>query len=294
MAELFSYIDPNGVETLLNDGEYRLLSRHIGLGMQTAAPIAERTPALDGVAFYGLYTSPREVVLALQMHYTTQDGLIIAERLLRSLVSPYITSISTQQRELGSLRVMRASATRDIDALCVAYDEVSTDREVFTARRVLRFWCPDPFWYDPVLASAAWAMPVSSGLSIPLSIPVSIAAAAATASIFVTNLGDVDTWPVIQVDGPSDNPTITNVTTGKIMAITQAMDTGDHITIDMENATINWYDASDGSDDSILSGMSAASQFWPLVKGGNEISMLVANPAGGSITVSYYNRFLGA
>ncbi len=294
MAELFSYLDPNGVETLLNDGNYRLLLQHIGLGMQTVAPIAERTPALDGVTFYGIYTSEREVVLGLQMHYTTQDELITAERLLRSLVSPYVTSVSTGERELGVLRVMRASATRDIGALAVAYDEVSTDREVFTAKRVLRFWCPEPFWYDPTQVSEAWAMPVSSGLSIPLSIPMSFAAAALVGSIYVTNAGDVDTWPVITVDGPSDNPTITNVTTGKIMAITQLMDASDYITIDMDAGTIYFWDNSAGTNTLIMAGMSAASEFWPLVKGNNEISILVANPAGGSVTVSYYNRYLGA
>ena len=123
---------------------------------------------------------------------------------------------------------------------------------------------------------------------------MSLAAAAAAGSIYVTNAGDVDTWPTIVIDGPSDNPVITNVTTNKVMDITQAMDANDYITIDMEGAAITFWDNSGGTSTSILSGMSATSEFWPLVKGENEISILVDNPAGGSIDVSWHNRYLGA
>jgi len=294
MAELFSYIDPRGVETLINDGTYRWLSGHVGLGMQTAAPIGERSPAIDGVTYYGIYTPAREIVLGLEMQYTTQADLIAAERALRSTVSPYITSASTYVQTYGTFRVIRGSATRDIDALCVGYEEVSTDREVFHAKRVLRFWCPDPFFYDPTLQTGSYAMPVSSGLSIPLSIPVSLAAAAATGSIYVTNAGDADTWPTIVIDGPSDNPVITNVTTNRLIDITQAMDANDTLTIDMEAATVTFWDNSESTNTSALAGLSATSEFWPLVKGENEISILVDNPAGGSIDVLWYNRYLGA
>jgi len=228
------------------------------------------------------------------MQYTTMDALTQAERVLRSLVSPYVTSAATLEQACGTLRVMRAGATRDIDALCVGYDEASTNREVFTATRMLRFWCPSPFWYDPVLASFTYALPTSLGLSVPMSIPLSLAAGAATGSVWVTNTGDVDSWPTIIIDGPSDSPTITNVTTGKVLTITQALDASDSIAVDMENATVYFYDSSTGITTDIRSGMSAASEFWPLVPGENEISIGVTNPAGGSVTIQFYNRYLGA
>lgn len=293
MAELFSYIDPRGVETLLNNNTSRFKLGHTGLGMQALEVIAERTPAINGETYYGVYTPARNISLLLDYQYATFDELIQGERALQSLVSPYITNASTYVQDHGTLRCMRGGVTRDIDALLVGYEDNSEDRQFCTARRLLTFYCPKPFFYDPTQQIESFALPVSSGLSIPLSIPMSFSASAATGSIFVTNAGDVDTWPIIVVDGPSDNPTITNVTTNRLIAITQAMDANDYLTIDMETPSITFWDNSAGTSTAIWT-MGTTSEFWPLVKGENEISILVDNPAGGSIDVKWYNRYLRA
>src|SRR5574343_539888 len=151
MAELFSYIDPRGVETLLNNNTARYKLGHTGLGMQAVEVITERTPAIDGVQFYGVYTGPRDVSLLLDYQYSTFDALIQGERALQSLVNPYITSATTYAQAQGTLRVMRGGVTRDIDAVLIAYEDNSEDRQFCTARRLLTFHCPDPFWYDPTL-----------------------------------------------------------------------------------------------------------------------------------------------
>jgi len=293
MAELFYYIDPDNVQYLLNDGVNRYLAGFSGLGYEGGQQIVERVPYLDGADHKSMYTAVREISVVLDFVYDAQAELIEAERALRAALNAY-----KDKDTPGVLRVERAGTTRDIAAMLVAFAEASADRQVFNSRRALVFHAHDPWFYDPTEVSEAWAMPTQSGMSIPMSIPLSFSASVVTGYITVQNDGDVETWPVIRVDGPSDSPQITNTETGKAMKLTAGggllMDAGDYVDIDMENATVQWYDASAGTTTSVLSKVSSDSEFWPLVRGGNRISILVANPAGGSVTVSFYNRFLSA
>lgn len=289
MAEMFYYLDPDDNVVLLNDQQTRFLSGFAGLGIPGLEHIAERTPYFDGVQYKGLYAPPREVTVVLDFQAATLDGLIGDERALLAALNPY------KDRDTpGRLRVVRAGATRDIRAMLVGFAETSEDRAGFSSRRALVFRCHDPFWFDPTQLEESYPLPATGGFSFPLSFPCSFASTAVSGYIYVTNDGDVDTYPTIRVYGPCDNPVVTNETSGKKVDITQSQDDGDYIEIDMEEATVEFYDQSAGTTTSILAALSADSEFWPLVRGPNTVKVEADAATGGSFVIYYYKRYWNA
>ena len=135
-------------------------------------------------------------------------------------------------------------------------------------------------------------MPADAGWSIPLSVPISLASTTIDGLIYVDNDGDVETWPTIRITGPCDDPEIENVTTGEKIEITQDQDAGDYIKINMEEATVVWYDSSAGlPTKNIIETISDGSTFWPLARGNNTLHIVADGAAGGTISVHFFKRY---
>jgi hypothetical protein len=289
MTYRIKFYDPNGIEYALNDEVHSFLVPNgmMGFGKARSTAAATRIPYRDGVErLGGPYTPAREMEVAIEIMHTSLANWAAFNRNLQRGMSAYV-----DEDELGTLRVVTPDGlTRDIDCWVVEWGDPEMKGPV-DGVVIPVFWAPSPWFRDPTAVSDSIGLPADTGFSIPLTVPVSLAATDVDGYINITNSGDVPTWPVIRITGPSDDPTIVNDTTGKTMAITQDLDAGDYIEIDMENATVQWYDLSADTTTNIIETISDGSEFWPLVRGNNSLHITAESAVGGAIIVTFYNLY---
>lgn len=278
-----TYTDPNGISYVLNDdvNAFLVWGGLRGFGVLRAQPAEQRVPYQDGVDVQGVYTGPRTMRVALDVSKSSHDALLAWERSLARNLSLYKNVAS-----LGTLTVQDTgnSVTRAIDCWMV---ECPDPEEIgpFNSTVILSFWAPLPWFYDPTERTETLALQGDGGIQFPVQFPVQFPSTTIDSYVYPNNTGDVETWPTIRIAGPGDNIEITNDTTGKTLSLAYGagvtLDAGDYVTIDMAAATVEWYDATDGSTNSVIE--LTEGEFWSLVRGVNAIHCKMTSATSGSI-----------
>lgn len=288
MSDVLWYIDPSGIEYQLNDQVERYFMSGQGFHLQGLEVIEELTPYRHGAEAIGTYLAPRELSVGLILKAADYAALLTLDRYIERGLSPF--------KGEGTLRLVCADgAVRDLICYMVAYSDLEVKAPTVGAK-VIRFHASDPFWFDPAaverIVGVEGATP-GTGFIFPIIFPIVFGIGDVNQYISVTNEGDVPTYPVIVVYGPGENPTVDNDTADKAFSVVQAMDAEDYITIDMENGTVTFYDASAGTTTNIIESITDDSEFWPLLVGDNTIHVILASTASGSVNLTYYNRYQG-
>lgn len=105
--------------------------------------------------------------------------------------------------------------------------------------------------------------------------------------------GNWPTFPVIRINGPITNPTITNSTTGKAIAITATIGSGAYFDIDLSYGAKTVYDNLGANRISTVSATSDLAT-WALSPDANVIAITGSSVgASNDITFTYYDRFTG-
>lgn len=284
-----SYIDPDGMEYALNDGVNTLLRQNgmRGFGVQRVSVATQRTPYTQGVArLGGPYTPEREMQVALQLMASSYSALTALNDTLARNVSAY-----KDTETLGALKVVTPDGrTRKIDCWMVEWPDPELDGP-FSAVVAPVFWAQSPWFYDPTALSETLALAGDGGITFPITFPITFGSTTIDSYVYPENTGDVETWPVIRVNGPGENIELTNDTTGKTVALTAGggvtLDVDDYVTIDMAAGTVTWYDATAGTTTSVIAKLSTASEFWPLVRGVNTVHGEMTATTTGSIVFTY-------
>lgn len=286
----FFYIDPQGFEYALTDGVATFLKRDgmAGFGMIRAEGVTQRTPYRDGATLLGtVYTPIREMQLGIDVQKSTHAEVVALIRSLTANANPYKDSDA-----LGHLRIQTPDgAERYIACWLVEVTDPEWDGPFFCTL-ILTFWAPDPFFYDPTQETETFGLDNPGGIAFPIEFPAVFSESDVDSTVVVYNTGDVLTWPTVRINGPGTDPIVENETVGKTVTIDQTLESGDYIDIDMENATISFYDASVPSTTNIIENMDASSEFWHLQQGGNSIHVEMTDVTTGSIVLSYYLRYL--
>ena len=157
--------------------------------------------------------------------------------------------------------------------------------------------CPNPYWMSTEersnLAVGSGGSPaVEGGLTIPMDIPFSIVGGSGGGgssenAATVSNDGDVDVYPTVLITGSATGPSVTNLTTGKTVALPGLAITGQQVVrIDMDAKTIT----RDGAD--VWSFFQPGSEMWALRPGVNDLQF---DTESGAITVTllWHDRFIG-
>lgn len=148
-----------------------------------------------------------------------------------------------------------------------------------TCRFNLELVAPDPIIYDNS-ASGLMSAPLSrvggGGITWPITWPITWASG--TPPVTVNNTGEVALSPTIKLNNAMTNPTITNKTTGQFFTLSGLTTTaGDVVVIDMKNRTALL------NGGSVLSLMTAASDWWLLLPGANTLELSTAS-SGDTVT----------
>ena len=305
-----SYIAANGSTYVLNDSVNSWLRENgmRGFGVERMTIASERRPYWDGVTIIGEpYTPAREMEIALEIIHTSYANWLAFNRTLARNVNPYRDTDT-----LGTLRVVTPDGlTRDIRCWMVAWPDPTMAGPV-DGIIVPVFWAPEPFFYDPTMQTESLLVagpggfrfpitfpitfPTSQGLEFPVTFPIVFGSSLVDTHLYPVNLGDVAVWPTIRVTAPGKDIYLENETTDKKLELTAGtgleLATGDYVDIDMEEATINWYDASEGATINVIEKMSNGSEFWPLAVGENVIRVRLIRANSGTVTISYYNKYI--
>ena len=286
-----TYTDPNGISYVLNDDiTARLRWNGLrGFGVLRTETLGQRVPYQDGVEALGLYTGPREMRVALDISAKSHAERLAYERAMRRNLSPY-----KDRSHLGALTIEDASNSVS-RAIACWLTECPDPEETgpFESAVFLTFWAPQPFFYDPVPLAESVAIS-GGGVGYPITYPAEYGATGIDSHVYPDNPGDIEAWPVIRVQATGGtDPKIENETTGKKIELSGlALSAGDYVDIDMAEATVAMYDAGAGATTSIIEKMSEESEFFPFARGGNSIHVELGAATSGSVTLTYYARYL--
>lgn len=183
----------------------------------------------------------------------------------------------------GSSRMVKVRPRR----LSLPYE---ADRFSRTGTAVAQFLASDPRVYDAVLQSPSIGLPTAgTGFAFTFGFPLSFGVATSGGNLNLSNAGNFPTRPLLTVQGPCLNPSITNVTAGKQLAFGITLGSGDSLTIDTDARSV------------LLNGiasrrntLTAASQWWELAPGTSTLQFRAgAYQAAALLTVAFRSAWLG-
>lgn len=283
MSEIVTWIDPDGVETLLRP--------LWALSGRMAPPVKfeeESVPGQAGSRLRDVHHGPRDYTMPLRI-----DGVDAAD--LRTKIRE-LTLAMDPTRGPGRIRVQSPIGdTRELNCRYAAGLELDetlgdTSTDVYQyAPTVFRAF--DPYWYATSDVSQLFTAgaPATFFPFFPLRLVSSEVFADAT----VNNGGDVEAWPVWTITGPGSALVLRNLTTGKLLSLSTWLSAGgETLTIDTRPG-IKTVTGDDGTN--LFTTLTADSSLFPLARGDNLIrAELIGSNAASSVQLAFKPRYLTA
>lgn len=289
---LLSWIDPGGVETPFNaanlsDGAYLWLAGGAGFYAPPASIITQQVPMQPEVREKYVQVQPATVTLPLLVRGATEAALDAARRALLDALDP--------ERGLGTLRhTANDGALRDLFCRCVGGlqgDESESGRGPGWWLATLSLLADDPFWYDTNYTQLSFAAGSPVGIFDQPMLPIKLSSSGISSAFTVENDGQAPAWPLWTLQGPGSAITLTNTTTGDVLALSVALSAGQSVTIDTSPGKKTVV-REDGSKH--FEYVSATSTLWPLVRGVNAIQLAVTGATSATLlTLQYKQRYKG-
>ena len=330
MREQHLYIPPDAVLTIDADTGWpakanipdmyrfgnrpdRALLSFTGMGMPGITYITQSGPGQPGETILDFVLEPRYIqYVHARAGACNRQEYWENRQNLGSLLNPARQAATATNFQLGRLRVVLPNGDmRDIDA-------VIQDGPLFTARdsktwnewtfiETLRFRCPDPTWYDPIVEDVTWGIELYEGLIFynavdypnHLTFPDNMlfGADSVYAATDVTYVGTWFGYPTIVITGPMAAPNIQNATLSQKIALDYSVAAGEVVTINTtygrKSITNNFGDNLMGTltDDSSLKFFLAHDPYAP---GG--VNQLTCSGSGATVatqvTLSCYTRYV--
>lgn len=279
-----------------NTNPYMLLSM-TGLGMPPIRLTKERGPQQHGSTVTGFLLDERMLNIAFLIVAATEA---LADQYRDDLAE----ILGPEEDEDGEpipvqIELTRTdSAVRQLDCHAVGVvDFPMTPDDRFPGRQMViaQFEAPDPIPYDPTLRSVTFDTSGGSGFLSPRVSPYLYQLNDGIDKVVELDYeGKWDTFPLIYITGPADDPIITNETIGKVLDFTgTTIAAGETYTINLR------YGPEKGVTDSLGNRQNAALTddsnlaTWRIVKGTNNIRVTIGAEANDQteVRVEYYDRY---
>jgi hypothetical protein len=258
-----------------------LLVQGLDAGSPAVREVTEQRTGSDGELDTTALTGARAVsldLLAIQSPAAFEDEIAAY---LRPDTRPYLYVVDdewAQERRLR-LRYVQVSNARTSDMPA-------------TIRHVQAQWkAPDGIWEDATGDTTVTILADISdgaGLAWPITFPISWDATAAAGSQIITNAGSLPAYFTARLYGPCTGPALVNVTTGEEIVFTSdlVLGVGDYVEIDTREHTALAESVPDASRLNYLD--FAASTWWRLAPGDQEIRFAPASESAGAQVVIIY------
>jgi phage-related protein len=289
VGDIVSFLDPDGVETIFNDPPDILMPGVEGRYMPPFEFSIHEVPEQAGAVLDRVKVGVREVVIPW---FFTEADEETMRSILRSLAKRFDpTRGPGRLRVEDSLGTQRELTCYYAEGFGMVEDKSThgfgSDRNNWWKKVALVFRALDPYWYDTVAISQTFQLGETPATFFPF-FPLRLTGSEIFAEPTVDNSGDVEAWPIWQINGPGTGPiTLQNVTSGKSLELNQSPLVGESITIDTapgEKTVLH----SDGSN--VFSSLSSDSSLWPLLAGPNALRIEMANATVDSSVVLTYRR----
>ena len=232
------------------------------------------------------FVSSRSVVLDIEVDAETTDDLNTTMATLLDITRPGLDesplTVKIPGLAGGGKRRLNVRPRRR---------QVPVDLDFFYGLPMVtvEFVATDPRIYDATPWRVVTALPSGSGgLSFPATSPLYFDASSETGDVEAENEGTFPVAPVIRIDGPVTNPSVTHLEKGYTLDFTITLGASDYLLIDNEsrsvllNGTSNRY-----------STLSSTSQWWDLDPGDNTIRFRSdANTEAAVMTALYRSAWL--
>ena len=160
----------------------------------------------------------------------------------------------------------------------------------------MAFAATDTIWYDDVEQTVdiplGWLS--GGGFTAPVTAPIHVTAAsgAAVRPGWVTNAGTRDTWPVLRINGPCSNVTITHVASGRVLALpTLVLTAGQWLEMDTRPGQLAVVRENGGNAETYLSTASRLDLF-SLPPGQSEMRWTAVDPTNTArLTVTWRDAY---
>jgi Phage tail protein len=147
-----------------------------------------------------------------------------------------------------------------------------------------------PYWEDGTEQSVDVAQGATGLTWFPF-LPLVLGASDAFAVFTITNVGDVEAWPIVTVTGPGQDATATNMTTGDSWTVSGAIPAGSQLIVDHRPGRKAV--TQDGAN--AFGRLAPGSSLWPLVPGANRIQVSLALTSSVSLaSFGWRNQWLAA
>jgi hypothetical protein len=215
--ESLTWVDPKGVSHPL-DGSVGVLAvtGEQGNYYPPVANVDQRTPLYPGTLIRYVDVQPR--LLTYPLEVVAADEMTL-RTLIRNITGWFNTSMLP-----GTLQAVDPDGVTRRQIGCyyaggLEGDGSDDNRGGGNIFFPLQLEAPDPFWTDLNATVVTPAIAQPSFLSSQF-LPMLLGGSTLATSFQITNNGDWETWPIWTIHGPGTNLTITNLSTGKSLALT--------------------------------------------------------------------------
>lgn len=303
--EFTEYRSPDGQTYRFRSFDKFLMSE-TGYGMPAISYISQRGPNQHGETIYDYRLEPRTIQIVHDRTNCTREDYWDSRSDILNFLRPNRQTIG----QFGLGRLLKKLPRGEQRAIDVTIQEgpsfdkaVSGEWDFTNIYDTIRFFAPDPTFYDPTQNCVEFVLAYANHLIFPFSfdgVDMVFASGVISSSIDITYTGTWLSYPSIEVNGPFSGVEIRNETTGEKIRMNYLVSSGETVTITLAygNKTVT---SSTGTNligtvtsDSDLATFHIEPE--PGASGG--INTFSVNATGASVGVSsveiaYYTRYIG-
>lgn len=263
-----------------------ILSSVNGLGGGEANIISSGIVGADGEFYHGRKSGPIEIDCELSVCGKTRAEMYAERMRLIGLLS------LADDEHPGTLYYTNDYISVKIMAVPKKAGDFRVRKRNYNIGEVT-FYCPVPRWISleeqSVDVSAAL-----SGFEFPREFD-GIVLAKTSGIIEITNNGTANTPVRITVVGPSTEPSVKNLTTGKRIKLTRNLESNETLVIETErgNKSATLIDRSSSTSADAFGYLDPLSEFWELIPGNNRILYGSDGTVETGLYISYFERYAG-
>lgn len=279
--EQILYITPDGETYDLDDRPFRTVLMMEGWGSPSYEIETTRNPYQHGARVTAARANIRPITMVIHHWGFSRDDYWNKRRSLQDILRISRTNVNAP--ELASLRrVLSTGEVFQLDGFFAQGTRYQNDQNrwnEFSFIEQLRFNAYDPIIYDPTSVTVTY-----DGFD-----------STATQTQTLSYVGTWREYPTIVITGPCDDFTITHNDTGHIIEYNKDVDSGETVTIDLMDKSIE--SSVHGDVIGEVTQSSGLGQFAVLpdpqiTDGDNEIEYAITNPtAATEVAVTYYKRY---
>lgn len=154
------------------------------------------------------------------------------------------------------------------------------------------FEATDPYFYLAPTTSTSIGLPSpATGMVFPLSFNLSFGGGITPNQATIVNAGNVTCWPVLQINGPCINPTVSNtsIAGNPTLSFNIQLFAGDQLIVDCSTGAVLYYPSGQSVGSPLQNILNPGSEYWGLPPGSSVCAFNSQDTSSAAGTVSIWS-----